>query len=71
MDHHLDGEGGIGNGRNGYGRKTVMTETGKLELEIPRDRQSSFDPLRNSLIVGACFAGWWAPISADGGQARA
>jgi putative transposase len=44
MDHHLDGEGGIGNGRNGYGRKTVMTETGKLELEIPRDRQSSFDP---------------------------
>lgn len=44
MDHHLDGEGGSGNGRNGYGRKTVTTETGKLELEIPRDRQSSFDP---------------------------
>jgi hypothetical protein len=44
MDHHLDGEGGFGNGRNGYGRKTVATETGKLELEIPRDRQSSFDP---------------------------
>jgi transposase-like protein len=44
MDHHLDGEGGFGNGRNGYGRKTVTTETGKLELEIPRDRQSSFDP---------------------------
>jgi hypothetical protein len=44
LDHHLDGEGGFGNGRNGYGRKTVTTETGKLELEIPRDRQSSFDP---------------------------
>ena len=44
MDHHLDGEGGVGNGRNGYGRKTVVTETGKLELEIPRDRQASFDP---------------------------
>jgi putative transposase len=22
----------------------VTTDTGKLELEIPRDRQSSFDP---------------------------
>ena len=44
MDHHLDGDGGAGNGRNGYGRKTVITETGRLELDIPRDRQSSFDP---------------------------
>src|ERR1022692_1067511 len=43
MDHHLD-EGGAGNGRNGYGRKTVTTETGRLELDIPRDRRSSFDP---------------------------
>ena len=25
MDHHLDGEGGLGNSRNGYGRKTVTT----------------------------------------------
>jgi putative transposase len=44
MDHHLGGEGGAGNGRNGYGSKTVITDTGKLELEVPRDRQSSFDP---------------------------
>jgi len=44
MDHHLAGEGGAGNGRNGYGQKTVITDTGKLELEVPRDRQSSFDP---------------------------
>jgi putative transposase len=44
MDHHLGGEGGAGNGRNGYGQKTVITDTGKLELEVPRDRQSSFDP---------------------------
>ena len=44
MDHHLAGEGGAGNGRNGYGSKTVITDTGKLELEVPRDRQSSFDP---------------------------
>jgi putative transposase len=44
MDHHLGGEGGVGNGRNGYGQKTVITDTGKLELEVPRDRQASFDP---------------------------
>jgi putative transposase len=44
MDHHLTGEGGAGNSRNGYGRKSVLTDTGKIELEVPRDRQASFDP---------------------------
>ena len=44
MDHHLSGEGGLENSRNGYGRKTVTTESGRLELAIPRDRQASFDP---------------------------
>lgn len=24
MDHHLGGEGGVGNSRNGYGQKTVI-----------------------------------------------
>src|SRR5919205_4268441 len=43
MDHHLAGEE-AGNTRNGYGRKTVTTETGRIELSIPRDRQASFDP---------------------------
>lgn len=45
MDHHLAGEGGAGNSRNGYGRKSVVTDTGRLALEVPRDRQDSFDPL--------------------------
>ena len=27
MDYHLAGEGGAGNGRNGYGKKTVITDT--------------------------------------------
>ncbi|MFN3674268.1 MAG: IS256 family transposase, partial [Bosea sp. (in: a-proteobacteria)] len=27
-----------------YGKKTVLTDDGSLELSIPRDRQSSFDP---------------------------
>jgi putative transposase len=44
MDHHLTGEGGAGNSRNGYGKKTVLTGSGSVELNIPRDRQSSFDP---------------------------
>ena len=45
MDHHLAGEGGAGNSRNGYGRKSVVTDTGRMALEVPRDRQGSFDPL--------------------------
>jgi len=43
MDHHLAGDD-AGNSRNGYGRNTVTTETGRIELEIPRDRQATFDP---------------------------
>jgi putative transposase len=43
MDHHLASEEGD-NRRNGYGRKTVVTDTGKIELEVPHDRQASFDP---------------------------
>lgn len=44
MDHHLAGENGFGNGRNGYGRKTVTTDSGKFDLAVPRDRQASFEP---------------------------
>src|SRR5215210_2576052 len=43
MDHHLSSDAD-GNSRNGYGRKTVTTDTGRIELEIPRDRQATFDP---------------------------
>lgn len=43
MDHHLS-TGEPGNSRNGYGKKTVTTDAGRMELDIPRDRQSSFDP---------------------------
>src|SRR5512143_3783689 len=44
MDHHLSSEEEAGNGRNGYGRKPVLTDTGKIALEIPRDRHATFDP---------------------------
>lgn len=43
MDHHLAGDES-GNRRNGYGRKTVLTDGGSVELAIPRDRASTFDP---------------------------
>src|SRR4051794_24052868 len=43
MDHHLGGEED-GNSRNGYGKKTVLTDTGRIDLEVPRDRRSTFDP---------------------------
>jgi len=44
MDHHLEAGEGDGNRRNGYGKKTVLTGTGKIALEVPRDRLSTFDP---------------------------
>lgn len=46
MDHHMDGELGEGrsNSRNGYGKKTLLTDTGKLDISVPRDRLSTFDP---------------------------
>ncbi len=43
LDHHLAGDES-GNRRNGYGRKTVLTEGGSMELAIPRDRTGTFDP---------------------------
>src|SRR5438874_12770880 len=47
MDHHLDAEAEqeTGNHRNGYSSKTVLTDSGKLELAIPRDRHGRFDPV--------------------------
>ena len=50
MDDHLGysrhdpaGRNG-GNSRNGYRGKTVLTEAGPVELSVPRDRDSSFEP---------------------------
>ena len=54
MDDHLGygkhdpaGRNG-GNSRNGARPKTVLTETGPVKIEVPRDRESSFEPV----IVG-------------------
>src|ERR671939_193670 len=46
IDHHLAGgePDGRTNSRNGYGAKSVLTGTGKLDLQVPRDRLATFDP---------------------------
>ena len=46
LDDHLDGEAAAGkpNHRNGYSKKTVLTETSKIAIKVPRDREGTFDP---------------------------
>jgi putative transposase len=50
MDQHLAteraeaDESEARNHRNGHSRKTVLTGSGKLDLQVPRDRQASFEP---------------------------
>lgn len=51
MSHHLGyrpGESrpaGQGNHRNGTTGKTVLTDDGPVRIEVPRDREGSFDPI--------------------------
>jgi len=47
LTHHLDTEARqvqAGNHRNGSSRKTVITPSGELDLNIPRDRLATFEP---------------------------
>ena len=41
--HAVEGRNS-GNSRNGTRSKTVLTEVGEVELEVPRDRDGSFEP---------------------------
>ena len=41
---HERGEGRRANNRNGATAKTVQSESGPIELEVPRDRDGSFEP---------------------------
>jgi putative transposase len=51
MSHHLgylpggDKPAAVDNHRNGASAKTVLTEDGPLRIEVPRDREGSFEPL--------------------------
>lgn len=46
MDMHLSSEPqqSTGNHRNGSSQKTVITDDGRIMLDIPRDRNGQFDP---------------------------
>ena len=50
MDQHLGYEkhsiegNNTGNSRNGYNHKTIISDYGKSEIEIPRDRNGKFEP---------------------------
>ena len=39
------GAQGVKNCRNGFSKKTVLGDSGEMRIEVPRDRQSSFEPL--------------------------
>ena len=51
LSHHLGYAAGVAkpegadNERNGSSGKTLLTDDGKLRIEIPRDRAGSFEPL--------------------------
>ena len=50
LDHHLGSEpDASGNHRNGSSPKKVITPSGKLQLDIPRDRLATFEPQLVSL----------------------
>ena len=50
MNHHLGYEKqavagyGSGNSRNGASKKTLKGETGEVTIDVPRDRNSTFEP---------------------------
>ena len=56
---------GADNTRNGYRAKTVLTDVGPVEVNVPRDRAGSFDPKlvrkRQRRLVGwmTWSSRWW------------
>ena len=45
--HDAAGRDG-GNSRNGHRAKTVLTEVGPVQIDVPRDRDATFEPLLGS-----------------------
>lgn len=44
LGHERQGRRKGTNGRNGHSRKTVQTESGPVEIQVPRDREGTFEP---------------------------
>lgn len=59
MDDHLGYEknniegNNSGNSRNGYSKKNIQTRFGETELNVPRDRNGSFEPkiIKNTNVL--------------------
>lgn len=49
LDTHLDyakhQKSDNSNSRNGYGTKTIKTHLGETKIQVPRDRDSTFNPM--------------------------
>jgi len=49
LDAHLGyskhGDSSQGNTRNGHGKKSVRTSFGESQIQVPRDRDASFNPM--------------------------
>src|SRR3954452_18213693 len=43
-DRHDPAGQNSGNSRNGHRSKTVLTDVGPVEVDVPRDRDASFEP---------------------------
>ncbi|MDD4403033.1 MAG: IS256 family transposase [Desulfitobacteriaceae bacterium] len=60
LDHHLGydkhAKSDSSNARNGYGSKTIKTDFGETRIDVPRDRDGSFEPVivpkRKSMVEG-------------------
>jgi putative transposase len=60
LDSHLgyskNEESSSGNYRNGYSKKRIKTTEGEFEIQVPRDRDATFNPLlvpkRKSIVEG-------------------
>ncbi|MBA3534177.1 MAG: transposase [Ardenticatenales bacterium] len=69
-DKHAVSGQGSGNSRNGYRRKTLQSEQGELTLQVPRDREGSYEPILvpngSSRLAGlnekiiALYMRWWS-----------
>jgi putative transposase len=46
---------GSGNNRNGKGKKTIISDSGPVEIEVPRDRDSSFETNAGEKTPAAAF----------------
>lgn len=47
-----------GNSRNGTRTKTVLTDVGPVEIDVPRDRATTFEPKTVAKRQRRAWVGW-------------